>query len=153
MCIRDRIIGRDPKAGIHLSAPIVSYRHAQLTFGRHGHTLTDLDSLNGTFLNGQRLEQPAVLQDGDVVQIGPFTLLYGPEGLEQFTSAGGVRLDGVNLVRQVGSGERTKRILDEINISILPREFVTLVGTSGAGKSTLMTVSYTHLTLPTTPYV
>lgn len=135
---KEMIIGRDPKAAIHLAAPVVSFRHAQLSWGRQGHTLTDLDSLNGTFLNGQRLERPMVLQDGDVVQIGPFTLLYGPEGLQQFSSAGGVRLDGLNLVRQVGSGERTKRILDEINISILPKEFVTLVGTSGAGKSTLM---------------
>ena len=101
-----------------------------------GHVLTDLGSTNGTFVNGQRVEGAHTLRQGDVVQIGPFNLVYEATGLQQYT-AGGVRLDGVHLVRQVGNGEQTKRILDDINIS-LSSEFVTLVGTSGAGKSTLM---------------
>ncbi len=132
------LIGRDPRADIHLSAPVVSGRHARLDLSGQGHTLTDLNSLNGTFVNGERLERPTILKNGDAVQIGPFTLLYGPDGLQQFTSEGGVRLDGLQLVREVGQGEQTKRILNEISLSIYPREFVTLVGTSGAGKSTLM---------------
>jgi hypothetical protein len=35
---------------------------------------TDLDSRNGTLLNGERLERPRRLRDGDVIQIGPFRL-------------------------------------------------------------------------------
>ena len=37
-----------------------------------------------------------------------------------------------------GGGRKTKRILNDVNVSIYPREFVALVGGSGAGKSTLM---------------
>jgi len=33
---------------------------------------------------------------------------------------------------------KNRRVLDEINLTILPGEFVTLIGTSGAGKSTLV---------------
>jgi len=131
-------IGRDPQADVPLEAPIVSWHHARLERSTQGHILTDLGSTNGTFVNGQRLAHPHNLQQGDVVQIGPFKLVYEATGFQQYTTAGGVRLDGVNLVREVGSGERKKRILDDINISIYPREFISLVGTSGAGKSTLM---------------
>jgi len=131
-------IGRDPQAEIPLSAPVVSWHHARLEQTAQGHTLTDLNSTNGTFVNGQRLTHPQSLQQGDVVQIGPFKLVYEATGLQQFATTGGMRLDGVNLIREVGSGSRRKRILNDINISVYPREFIALVGTSGAGKSTLM---------------
>jgi ABC-type multidrug transport system ATPase subunit/pSer/pThr/pTyr-binding forkhead associated (FHA) protein len=132
------IIGRDPQADVPLSAPVISWRHARLDRTSQGHTLTDLKSTNGTFVNGQRLAHPRLLQQGDVVQIGPFRLVYEATGFQQYTATGGVRLDGVQLVREVGSGDRKKRILNDISISIYPREFISLVGTSGAGKSTLM---------------
>ncbi len=131
-------LGRDPQSDIPLQAPLVSWRHASITAGPQGSVLTDLSSTNGTFVNGQRLERPYLLQEGDVVQIGPFSLVYSAGKLQQYVAAGGVRLDGVQLVREVGKGERTRRILDDISLTIHPREFVALVGTSGAGKSTLM---------------
>ena len=132
------LIGRDIQCDLHLDSPVVSRRHARLDQTSQGHVLVDLNSVNGTFVNGERLTRPMVLQMGDLVQIGPFTLAYGPDGLQQYSSASGMRLDGIDLVREVGQGDRKKRILQEINISIHPREFIALVGTSGAGKSTLM---------------
>jgi len=132
------IIGRDPAADVPLEAPVVSWQHARLDRTPQGHTLTDLNSTNGTFVNGQRLTHPQPLRQGDVVQIGPFRLVYEASGLQQYTATGGVRLDGVRLTREVGRGDQRKRILNDISISVLPREFIALVGTSGAGKSTLM---------------
>ena len=132
------VIGRNPQADIHLPAPVVSWHHARLDHTPQGHVLTDLNSTNGTFANGQRLVRPHLLQQGDVVQIGPFRLVYEATGFQQYTTTGGIRLDGVRLTREVGRGAKRKRILKDINISVYPREFVTLVGTSGAGKSTLM---------------
>lgn len=132
------IIGRNPQADIPLPTPVVSWHHAQLDRTPQGHTLSDLNSTNGTFVNGQRLTRPYLLQQGDVVQIGPFKLVYEATGFQQYTASGGVRLDGVRLVREVGRKDRRKRILNDISISVYPREFIALVGTSGAGKSTLM---------------
>jgi ABC-type multidrug transport system ATPase subunit/pSer/pThr/pTyr-binding forkhead associated (FHA) protein len=132
------LIGRNPQADIPLEGPVVSWHHARLDRTPQGHVLTDLNSTNGTFVNGQRLVRPHPLQQGDVVQIGPFKLVYEPTDFQQYTAAGGVRLDGVQLTREVGRGDRKKRILNDINISVYPREFIALVGTSGAGKSTLM---------------
>ncbi len=136
------VIGRNPQADIPLPAPVVSWHHARLDqyldAGAQGHVLTDLNSTNGTFVNGQRLVRPRLLQQGDVVQIGPFKLVYEAMGLQQYAATGGMRLDGLRLTREVGRGAKRKRILKDINISIYPREFVALVGASGAGKSTLL---------------
>ena len=132
------LIGRDQRCGLFLDSPVVSRQHARLEQTSQGPMLVDTNSVNGTFVNGERITRPVVLRPGDVVQIGPFTLTYGPEGLQQYSSADGMRIDGIGLIREVGSGSTRKRILQDIDISIRPREFVSLVGTSGAGKSTLM---------------
>ncbi len=132
------VIGRNPQADIHLPAPVISWHHARLNRTPQGHILTDLHSTNGTFINGQRLVRPHLLRQGDVVQIGPFKLVYEAAGFQQYATTGGMRLDGVQLAREVGRGAKRKRILKDINISIHPREFVALVGASGAGKSTLL---------------
>lgn len=132
------VLGRDPQCDIPLSAPTVSWRHAHITRVPEGHNITDQHSVNGTFVNGRRIDAPYTLQRGDTVQVGPFKLVYEASGLQQYEITGGVRLDGVHLVRDVGSPKNPKRILNEIDISVYPREFIALVGTSGAGKSTLM---------------
>ncbi|MDF1515072.1 MAG: ATP-binding cassette domain-containing protein, partial [Anaerolineae bacterium] len=134
----DVTIGRDPTSKLHLDGPIVSWKHAVIVVGSQGHTLHDLNSTNGTFVNGQRIQTPHFLRKGDEIQIGPYTLIYEESGVQQYEAAGGVRLDGVNVTREVGHGENTKRILNNISISVFPREFISLVGTSGAGKSTFM---------------
>jgi len=132
------IIGRDPQADIPLQAPVVSWRHARLDRTAQGFVLTDLNSTNGTFVNGRRVTAPCIIKQGDVIQIGPFRLVWEAAGLQQYAVTGGVRLDGIGLRREVGPKARRKCILHDVSISIYPREFVALVGTSGAGKSTLM---------------
>jgi ABC-type multidrug transport system ATPase subunit/pSer/pThr/pTyr-binding forkhead associated (FHA) protein len=132
------VIGRNPQADVSLPSPIVSWHHARLGRTPRGDVLTDLNSTNGTFVNGRRLARPCLLQQGDVVQIGPFKLVYEASAVQQYAATGGVRLDGVRLTREVGRRARRKHILSDINISIYPREFVALVGASGAGKSTLL---------------
>jgi len=131
-------IGRDPASTIHLPGVIVSWSHARIDTVTEGRVLVDLNSTNGTFVNGARVVGSRLLREGDVIQIGPFKLVYQAGGVRQYAETGGVRLDGVRIVREVGSGGDTKRILNDISLSVLPREFIAVVGTSGAGKSTLL---------------
>ena len=72
------IIGRQRGTDIHLPSPMISRRHAQLDVTDSGCTVTDLDSANGTILNGEPLvgNVPMSLEHGAVLDIGPFKLTY-----------------------------------------------------------------------------
>jgi pSer/pThr/pTyr-binding forkhead associated (FHA) protein len=69
--------GRSTKSDIFLDDVTVSRRHA--TFGRHGagFSVRDLGSLNGTYVNRERVDE-AVLKAADEVQIGKYRLTFHP---------------------------------------------------------------------------
>jgi len=70
----EAMIGRAPECAIMLQDGYVSLHHARV-FNRGGHLwVEDLQSTNGTLLNGQRLRRPAQLQPGDRVAIGDVVL-------------------------------------------------------------------------------
>jgi ABC-type multidrug transport system ATPase subunit/predicted component of type VI protein secretion system len=129
-------IGRDPDAGVHLDAPNVSRKHAVLQKLESRYILRDLNSTNGTYVNGQQI-QSAELRDGDLIEIGNFILTFANGQVTPYQSSG-IRLDVENLSRDVNTRRGKLRILDSVNMSVLPREFVAIVGGSGAGKSTLL---------------
>ncbi len=71
------IIGKSSKADIVLEDPSVSSMHAEL-FQENGYwVLQDLESTNGTFLNGQMLSEPRVVMPGDFIQFGLIQLVFG----------------------------------------------------------------------------
>jgi len=63
------VIGRDPDCDIALPDRLVSREHAILERDESGYQIRDLDSKNGTFLNGDAVTEPRRLQDGDEIQI------------------------------------------------------------------------------------
>jgi diguanylate cyclase (GGDEF)-like protein len=71
-------VGRNAENTIQLTEVTVSRRHAQFSVDINGHVgLTDLDSSNGTYLNGQRLSphSPVWVRNGDRVRIGASIVL------------------------------------------------------------------------------
>ncbi len=67
---KDHLIGRESPADILLPLPRVSRRHAQIVHEEHGYFVRDLNSRNGTYVNGQGLgNEPVRLKDNDEIVV------------------------------------------------------------------------------------
>lgn len=64
------IIGREATCDVILSDPVISSRHARLVYRNMHWWIEDLMSTNGTYLNDERVESPAILINGDELSIG-----------------------------------------------------------------------------------
>ena len=64
-----KTIGRAPRADFVVDAALVSRLHCRLTAGATELEVVDLDSTNGTYVNGERVER-ATLRTGDRLGIG-----------------------------------------------------------------------------------
>ena len=65
-----KTVGRAPQAEFIVDAALVSRVHCRLTAGATEIEVVDLDSTNGTFVNGQRIEKRALAKPGDRLGIG-----------------------------------------------------------------------------------
>jgi hypothetical protein len=63
------VIGRDDTCDITIPDRQVSRHHARISLTNKGVLVEDLGSKNGTHLNGQKIIEPVVLEDGDTLQI------------------------------------------------------------------------------------
>lgn len=68
-------VGRHPDSSIFLDDVSVSRKHALLTRQEQGFAIADVGSLNGTYVNGDRVEKIS-LHSGDEVRIGKYRLIY-----------------------------------------------------------------------------
>ncbi|MBI3411582.1 MAG: FHA domain-containing protein [Planctomycetes bacterium] len=64
------LIGRQKGSGLRIPSSSVSRRHSQLSFANGLLNVEDLDSANGTFVNGRRISTSTVLRPGDRLQVG-----------------------------------------------------------------------------------
>jgi pSer/pThr/pTyr-binding forkhead associated (FHA) protein len=68
-------LGRHPDSEISLDDITVSRRHAEVQRTEDGYVVVDSGSLNGTYVNQERVER-AQLRHGDELQIGKFRLVF-----------------------------------------------------------------------------
>jgi pSer/pThr/pTyr-binding forkhead associated (FHA) protein len=69
-------IGRDPSSSIYLENPAVSRSHAKIYRQGWIFYIVDLESSNGTFLNGRRVKWKAGLSNNDEITISKYTLIF-----------------------------------------------------------------------------
>jgi hypothetical protein len=75
------LIGRSDECHLRPNSELVSRVHCQLTVENNTVHLRDLGSSNGTIVNGERLTAEVVINDGDLVQVGPlgFQVIMVPD--------------------------------------------------------------------------
>jgi DNA-binding winged helix-turn-helix (wHTH) protein len=79
----ENLIGRIPEALLYINSAQVSRRHARIIVGKSEAYIEDLDSKNGTSVNGRRVHGRVSLEDGDRVFLGDAIVAI------QFIAAGG----------------------------------------------------------------
>jgi ABC-type multidrug transport system ATPase subunit len=133
-------IGRTAQCDIVIPSPLVSALHAKLFKDPSGWVIEDCNSTNGTFINAQRILGKHPLKAFDYVAIAASEYLFTGSSFDISTQTGQVRIEVKHLTKTVkdrGTGQN-KNLLQDINFSIEPGEFVGVFGTSGSGKSTLL---------------
>lgn len=69
-------IGRSESNGIIIDDSFVSHEHASINKYQQSYWLTDLNSTNKTYLNGQPITETMLLKNSDLVKIGPVTFSF-----------------------------------------------------------------------------
>lgn len=126
-------IGRTSDNDLVINNIKVSRKHAKLEKKGDQWFLEDLNSSNGTFINGNKIKRELVTPK-DVITIGGVPLNLERLFSDKKEISGDIQIAADNLAFQV----KEKVIVDNIGLTILPGEFVGLIGPSGAGKTTLM---------------
>ena len=133
-----------------LASRWVSARHAEIIKDRcNGISIKDLESKNGVYINGKRIDNEKVLNDKDVIRFGDKHVivdgknLYVEEDMIQDNydvSDKKILLEAHIKTKKVKDkkGGGLKELLKDVSIIIKEGSLVALLGTSGAGKTTLM---------------
>ncbi len=127
--------GRDPLNDVVLDMPNVSRFHTQVTRVGRRYYVTDLHSVNGTFVNDKRVTGDVWLNPQDTIRISTFRLVMGEDQFTRYDETEGLRVEAYQLNKWV---RKNLNLLQDISLVYQPREFIVVVGQSGGGKSTLL---------------
>ena len=146
-------IGRAVDNDIVIPDVLASRHHATLIPGPDGTQIADNRSINGTFVNGTRVET-AVLNQGDVVTIGNIDLVFADGTLMRRAQTAAAGTGGLDVRGVTWTIENNKTLLDNISMTARPGTLTAIIGPSGAGKSTLarLIAGYTHPTKGTVSF-
>jgi len=101
-------VGRGAQADVRIRDRNVSRRHARIVREGKGARVVDLETRNGTFVNGARLGGSRRLRDGDVLEIGRTLLKYSAPDVEparRGAPPGGTAAQGPKTLAAAGAPE------------------------------------------------
>jgi ABC-type multidrug transport system ATPase subunit/pSer/pThr/pTyr-binding forkhead associated (FHA) protein len=130
------LIGRSSEADIKVDDPTVSRKHARLYQEGTEFWIEDLQSTNGTFLNGERIFGKVKLKETDTIYVGlhQFKFNEKPKDLNKEPA-----IQAINVEKVYGVNAKGEKLgLQLLSFEVPKQEFVALMGPSGCGKSTLL---------------
>ncbi len=131
------VIGRDADLDIALADPLVSRQHCRVIRQSEALVVTDLDSRNGTFVNGKAVTE-TTLGPGDELTVGNTDIDVDESGglvVRSDATRTGLVLRDISYQTPEG-----KTLVEGVDLNAPPGTVIGVIGPSGAGKSTLMNV-------------
>jgi len=123
------VLGRAPTSTTQLDTERVSRKHAELKPDSNGHVVRDLDSKNGTFVNGEKIEETS-LRPGDVLRLGDCVAVVETVGLDDLA---GFR----DLGHGILGGSAMAPVVERVRRAATSGSDLFLLGETGTGKELL----------------
>jgi ABC-type multidrug transport system ATPase subunit/pSer/pThr/pTyr-binding forkhead associated (FHA) protein len=128
-------IGRALDNDIVVDDLLASRHHAELrTASDGGLEIVDLDSHNGTFVDGRQVSGRARVAEASLVAVGHTLLRLRHGTLEEYVDTGEAAFAALDLTVRAGK----RRLLDKVSFALEGGQFLAVLGPTGAGKSTLI---------------
>jgi len=126
------IIGRSETADVLINNSLISRNHTKIYKNGNKYFIEDLGSMNGTYVNGQKISGKKQISSDDNIIIGRIRFSLG--GLTIDISKE-IAIKTIGLVKKFSNG---KIGLHETSIEIPSNSLLAVMGPSGCGKSTLL---------------
>jgi transcriptional regulator with GAF, ATPase, and Fis domain len=142
------VIGKGDSVDLKLDDPATSRRHCEIRADEHGYSIVDLNSTNGTFVNGVRISN-AYLNPGAELQFGNIRLVFSPlqEDRELQISP------AENFGSVVGSSQSMRRIFYMAETYAATNASIMLTGETGTGKEIMAEEIHRHSLRSDKPFV
>jgi transcriptional regulator with GAF, ATPase, and Fis domain len=148
-CVEDQVtIGSHEANQLVIAHPTVSRYHARLELAPAGYLLTDLDSTNGTFVDGMRIIQ-AYVEPKARIRLGEVEVLFEVEREE--TELGLSQADRFGAL--LGQSPTMRRLFDELERVAPAESTVLLQGETGSGKDLVANEIHRHSPRRDGPFV
>jgi transcriptional regulator with GAF, ATPase, and Fis domain len=148
-CVEDSVtIGSHEGNSLVITQPTVSRFHARLELDPNGYLLTDLDSTNGTFVNGMRVLS-AYLQPGVRITFGDAEVTFDVEREEAQLGLS----DADRFGELIGQSAAMRRLFDELARIAPTDSTVLLQGETGSGKDVAANEIHRHSQRRAGPFV
>lgn len=98
------VVGRANQCNLMVTDFLVSRQHFKVEKTRELYSISDLQSHNGTFVNGVKIEAETMLAIGDVIRSGETLFSFQSESDRSEGSLAGQKIDGYHLLTRIGVG-------------------------------------------------